>query len=79
MAAFIMIFFLFIPVYGVLLWSYFDPEESLLWGRRGMYKEEPEISEGAKKYTKVLSLVLMILITLIFAIVFFNLIVEKFS
>lgn len=47
MADFLLMFILVIPIYGVLIWSYFDPEESLLWGKRWIYKEEPEISEGA--------------------------------
>ncbi|MBT2686837.1 hypothetical protein J7I93_01430 [Bacillus sp. ISL-47] len=72
MAELILVFILFIPVYGVLLWSYFDPEESMLWGKRWMYEEEPEISEGAIRYTKMMSLVVMAVITLVFVILFFT-------
>ncbi|WP_254178472.1 hypothetical protein [Cytobacillus oceanisediminis] len=53
MADFLLMFILVIPIYGVLIWSYFDPEENLLRGKRWMYKEEPEISEGAIRYTKM--------------------------
>lgn len=67
MADFLLMFFLVIPIYGVLIWSYFDPEESLLWGKRWIYKEEPEISEGAICYTKMMFLVSMIVLTVIFA------------
>ncbi|WP_370222989.1 hypothetical protein [Cytobacillus sp.] len=73
MTDFILMFILFIPVYGVLIWSYVDPEESLLWGKRWMYKEEPEISEGAIRYTKLMSLVSIILLTVIFAVAFIGL------
>lgn len=65
-------FILLIPIYGVLIWSYFCPEESLLWGKRWMYKEEPEISQGAIRYTKVASLVSVIVLTLIFVILNYN-------
>lgn len=65
-------FILLIPIYGVLIWSYFCPEESLLWGKRWMYKEEPEISQGAIRYTKVASLVSVIVLTLIFVILIYN-------
>ncbi|MGV3263609.1 hypothetical protein [Cytobacillus oceanisediminis] len=67
MADFLLMFILVIPIYGVLIWSYFDPEESLLWGKRWMYKEEPEIAEGAICYTKMMSLVSMIVLTVIYA------------
>lgn len=62
------VFILLIPLYGVLIWSYFCPEESLLWGKRWMYKEEPEISEGAIRYIKVASLISVIVLTLVFVI-----------
>lgn len=42
-----------IPMYGVLIWTYFCPEDSLLWGKRWMYKEEPEISNSAIRFAKV--------------------------
>ncbi|MCM3243267.1 hypothetical protein M3598_10970 [Cytobacillus oceanisediminis] len=48
----------------MIIWSYFDPEESLLWGKWWMYKEEPEKSEGAIRYTKMMC---MIVLTVIFA------------
>ncbi|MBU8729634.1 hypothetical protein KM915_06140 [Cytobacillus oceanisediminis] len=59
-----LMFILFIPVFWVQIWSYFDPEESLLWGKWWMYKEEPEKSEGAIRYTKMMC---MIVLTVIFA------------
>ncbi|MCD5322234.1 MULTISPECIES: hypothetical protein [Pontibacillus] len=49
-----------IPLYGCLLWSYYEPEESVLMGQRWMYKEEPEISEQSIRYTKFSSLAIMI-------------------
>ncbi len=60
---FIFIVFL-IPVYGLLIWSYIEPEESYLWGRRWMYEEEPELSEEAIWLQKKVSIIALIVITL---------------
>ncbi|TJY44553.1 hypothetical protein E5161_00360 [Cohnella pontilimi] len=60
-----MFIILSLPLYAVLVWSYFEPEESLLWGKRWMYKEEPELTEGAIRYTKIASLISIIVLTLI--------------
>lgn len=68
MAAIIIVFILLIPVYGFLIWSYLCPEESFMLGKRGMFKEAPEPSEGAIHYTKFASLISLIIIT--FLIVF---------
>lgn len=66
MAAIILVFILLIPVYGFLVWSYLCPEESFMLGKRGMYKEVPEPSEGAIRYTKFASFISLIIITLFF-------------
>ena len=65
-------FILMIPVYGLLIWAYLFPEESLLWGKRWMYKEEPELSEGAIRYTKVASMSSIVLLTIIFGVQIFT-------
>jgi hypothetical protein len=49
-----------IPLYGLLIWTYYYPEESMLVGKRWMYKEEPEISNKAIRYTKFTSMTAMI-------------------
>jgi hypothetical protein len=49
-----------IPIYGVLIWTYFYPEESMMYGRRWMYNEEPEISITAIRYTKFATMSAMI-------------------
>jgi len=59
---FILVIFL-IPVYGLLIWSYIEPEESLLFGRRWMYEEEPELTEEAISSSKRVSLITIIIIT----------------
>jgi len=59
---FILIIFL-IPVYGLLIWAYIEPEESLLFGRRWMYEEEPELSEEAILFNKRVSMIAIIIIT----------------
>jgi hypothetical protein len=48
------------PIYGLVIWSCFYPEESLLFGKRWMYKEEPELSNEVIRYTKFASMVVMI-------------------
>jgi uncharacterized BrkB/YihY/UPF0761 family membrane protein len=67
---FIFSLFVLIPLYGVLLWIYFCPEESALWGRRWMYKEEPEVTEGAIRYAKIASVISMVVLTLILILFF---------
>lgn len=56
---FIIVIFM-IPVYGYLIWTYHCPEDSILFGRRWMYKEEPEISPQYIRYTKFASISAMI-------------------
>ncbi|WP_185150656.1 hypothetical protein [Cytobacillus dafuensis] len=60
MAETILIIILMIPIYGLVTWSYFYPEESLLFGKRWMYKEEPELSNEVIRYTKFASMIVMI-------------------
>lgn len=65
MASAIVIIILLLPVYGVLIWTYFYPEESMLFGKRWMYNEEPELSEDAIRYTKFISIVAIFLVTIL--------------
>ncbi|MEB2302420.1 hypothetical protein LAV72_22705 [Lysinibacillus xylanilyticus] len=60
MAEKILFFILMLPIYGLVIWSYFYPEESILFGKRWMYKEEPELSNEVIRYTKFASMVVMI-------------------
>lgn len=53
----ILLFILMIPLYGILIWIYLFPEDSLLWGKRWMYEEEPELSDGAIRYAKTASII----------------------
>ncbi|HWI48600.1 MAG TPA: hypothetical protein VNU45_10300 [Rummeliibacillus sp.] len=68
----ILAFILMIPLYVVLIWTYFDPEESILFGKRWMYKEEPELSEGVIRYTKIASLASIIFLTIIFGVLLYT-------
>ncbi|WP_205668550.1 hypothetical protein [Ammoniphilus sp. CFH 90114] len=65
MASAIIIIILLLPVYGVLIWSYFYPEESMLFGKRWMYKEEPELSEDSIRYTKFVSIIAIFIVTIL--------------
>ena len=51
-----------IIIYGVLIWTYLNPEKSL-WGTRGLYKEEPQLTESAIRNTKAKALISIIVIT----------------
>lgn len=51
-----------IPIYGLLIWTYYCPEESILFGSRWMYREEPEISRKAIRYTRFIAMASMIAI-----------------
>ncbi len=57
--------FFLIPLYGILIWTYFYPEESMLFGQRWRYKEEPEFTDGAITYTKFVSGIAIFFITII--------------
>lgn len=71
MAEKILVFILSIPLYAVLIWTYLEPRESLLWGKRWMYKEEPELSEGAIRYTKVASAISVVFLTILLTMLLF--------
>ena len=62
-----------IPIYGLLIWTYVEPEESFLFGRRWMYDEEPELSEGMIRYTKIGALVSLVLLTISFLAIIISL------
>ncbi|MFC4098897.1 hypothetical protein [Paenibacillus xanthanilyticus] len=68
MAQLIFIFMLMIPLFAVLVWTYLDPESSLKWGRRWMYEEEPEYSEGYLRYMKFASLAAIVFLAIVFVI-----------
>ena len=57
------IILLIIIIYGILIWTYLNPEKSLLWGTRGLYKEEPHLTESAIRDTKAKALISIIVIT----------------
>ncbi|WP_189655273.1 hypothetical protein [Bacillus sp. HNG] len=68
MADAIMFFIFMIPIYAVLIWTYFYPEESMLLGQRWMYKEEPEFTDDAIRYTKFGAVSGIFLMTMVFAL-----------
>ncbi|MFS0821920.1 hypothetical protein [Bacillus sp. 1P02SD] len=68
MADAIMFFIFMIPLYAMLIWTYFYPEDSMLLGQRWMYKEEPEFTDDAIRYTKFGATFGIFLITMVFAL-----------
>ncbi|MCT8136985.1 hypothetical protein H1D32_04065 [Anaerobacillus sp. CMMVII] len=65
MAEYILMIIFFIPIYGLLIWIYFYPEESMLLGQRWRYKEEPEFSKLAIGYTRFASVIGIFLFTIV--------------
>lgn len=62
----LLLFIIFsIPLYWALIYGYLFPEESMLWGRRWMYDDEPEFSDVAILYTKYISLFGIIVISIV--------------
>ncbi|MBU9714146.1 hypothetical protein [Evansella tamaricis] len=65
MAEIILTILLSIPLYGLFIWSYLHPEESMLFGQRWRYQEEPEFSENAIRLSKYGSVIGIITLTII--------------
>ncbi|WP_010098783.1 hypothetical protein [Ornithinibacillus scapharcae] len=61
----VMVIFM-IPLYGILIWTYLEPDESLLLGKRWMYKEDPEPSHQAIAYTRFISMTTMVGLPIVF-------------
>lgn len=79
MAENILLIILMIPLYGSIIWTYFYPEESLLFGKRWMYKEEPEFSNAIIRYTKFTSMIGMIGLPIIVIGFIFDILILKFT
>ncbi|WP_201763563.1 hypothetical protein [Chengkuizengella marina] len=78
MAETIIMIILMIPIYGLLIWTYFYPEESILFGRRWMYKEEPNLSKEVIHYTKFVSIVAMVGLPIVLISIIFELYLLRF-
>ena len=68
---FILIMF-FIPLYGILIYSYVYPEDSHLFFRRWMYEEDPELNESAVAMIKKANLIALIIMTLMLLLAFYR-------
>ncbi|WP_205690264.1 hypothetical protein [Chengkuizengella sediminis] len=78
MAEFIITVIFMIPIYGLFIWTYFYPEESILFGRRWMYKEEPELSKEVIRYTKFVSIVAMVGLPIVLISIIFDIYLLRF-
>lgn len=67
----VFIILIWVSMYGLVIWTYFKPKESILWGRRGLYKEEPEILERAIKNTKTKALITLLVYPIVSIIFIF--------
>ncbi|MFS0690001.1 hypothetical protein AB1K89_12280 [Sporosarcina sp. 179-K 8C2 HS] len=70
MLTFIFGLILSIPLYILFILQYQYPEDAILWGKRWMYNEDPDISDGAIKYAKISSIIGIIFMTLFFLVWF---------
>jgi hypothetical protein len=79
---FVTVFFtlmVMIPIYGLLIWMYICPEESILFGRRWMYKEEPKVSNKAIRDTKFSAMTVMIGLPFVWFSIFLEIYLLRFS
>ncbi|MBU5674893.1 hypothetical protein KQI88_00495 [Alkaliphilus sp. MSJ-5] len=72
-ASFFILIVFSIPIYGLLIWQYIEPEEIFLWGRRWMYEEEPEPSEELIEYYKKTAIIGIVFMTIVIIISFIKL------
>lgn len=68
-----------IPIYFLLIWTWCEPEDSILLGRRWMYKEEPEISKKAIRDAKFVTMTIMIGLPFVLLSIFLDIAVLKVS
>ncbi|MBD8069937.1 hypothetical protein [Bacillus sp. PS06] len=61
-----------IPLYALLIWTYCCPEESILFGKRWMYNDEPEISRTGIRYAKFSALTAMVGLPIVIIILFLD-------
>lgn len=61
---------LMIPVYALLIWTYIEPEESIMFGRRWRYEVEPEVSPSAVRYAKFSAVIMMVFLPIIILNIF---------
>lgn len=79
MAEMIIFIIILIPIYGLIIWSYVNPEESIMFGKRWMYKEQPALSNTVIRYTKFTSMVAMIGLPVVVISFIFDIFILKFS
>lgn len=64
----ILLLIVIIPLYRVLIWTYSNTKESIYWEKQWMYGEDDEISEGVIRYTKVIAMISMVIMTILIAL-----------
>ena len=60
-----------IPIYGICIWSFIEPEESLMFGNRWRYNGTPEFSEQQILITKIGAIMGIIFMSLLIIIEIF--------
>lgn len=69
--AVIMAVIMFLPIIALLIYSIIDPESVGNWGWSFSYKEKPELTEGAIRYIRASSIMVLVLIASLM-IIFIN-------
>jgi hypothetical protein len=70
---------LMIPIYALLIWNWSYPEDSILFGERWMYREEPEITKKAIKDARFVAMTSMIGIPIVLLSLFLDIAILKLS
>ncbi|WP_067841548.1 hypothetical protein [Amphibacillus sediminis] len=70
MSTFLLIVF-GIPIYILLIWTFIEPEEAYLFGRRWQYNRTPELSDLAISWIRTGSVFAMIIYTILIIFSFF--------
>ena len=60
-----------IPIYGLLIWTFIEPEESLMFGNRWRYNGTPKFSELQILLTKIGAIMGIIFMSLLIIIEIF--------
>lgn len=61
-----------LPLYIVLIWTYFNPREGMLFGQRWKYKDEPDFKDEALWLTRFASVIALFFITIVLMSTIFN-------
>ncbi|PKR77574.1 hypothetical protein CEY16_06445 [Halalkalibacillus sediminis] len=71
-AEWFIIIVLVVPLIALLIWMIKEPEEGYLFGKRWMFRSEPELSEDGVFFTRLSSIIALAIILLILLVFIFR-------